>query len=139
MFKSGTNKSNKIDTLIGKNTKFEGKVSAQGTIRLDGELIGDINIEGSVIIGKKGTVKGNILCNNILVSGTIEGNIDCKEQLRLTNSAKLYGDIKVKSFIVDESAIFEGKCEMQKVHETKNEKQKNSKENISKNSVNKGA
>lgn len=103
---------NNIDTLIGRNSIIEGKINAKGTIRFDGTLIGDLIVEGNVIIGEDGKVKGNITCENIIVSGTIEGNVTCKEQLRLTNTASLYGDIEVKSFIVDESAVFEGACKM---------------------------
>ncbi len=128
MFGNGDKKSGKIDTLIGRNTKLEGKIEAKGTIRLDGELSGDLYVEGSVIIGKKGIVKGNIYCNSIYVAGTIEGNIDCKEQLRLTNTSKLLGDIKVKTFIVDENATFEGKCQMQEMNQSpKNEKTQDNK------------
>ncbi|MTI48594.1 MAG: polymer-forming cytoskeletal protein [Firmicutes bacterium] len=113
MLGKGSKVSNKMDTLIGQNTKLEGKIEAKGTVRLDGELVGDLVIEGSIIIGNKGVVKGNIICNNIVISGTVEGNIDCKEQLHLTNAGHINGDIKVKSFIVDENAVFEGKCKMQ--------------------------
>ena len=131
MLGNGTKKSGKIDTLVGRNTKFEGRVEAKGTIRLDGELVGDLHVEGSAIIGKKGFVRGNIYCTNIYVAGIIEGNVDCKEQLRLTNTAKLAGDIKVKSFIVDENAIFVGNCEVQETKQNsknnKNEEKFNNK------------
>lgn len=133
MFGNGK-KSGKIDTLVGRNTKLEGKVEAKGTIRLDGELIGDLHVDGSAIIGRKGVIKGNVFCTNIYVAGTIEGNVDCKEQLRLTNTAKLTGDIKVKTFIVDENAAFEGKCVMREIKQNlKNEKKEvNSSEKMKK-------
>ncbi|MTI65936.1 MAG: polymer-forming cytoskeletal protein [Firmicutes bacterium] len=116
----------KIDTLIGKNTRFEGKIEASGTIRLDGILDGDITIEGNVIIGKEGKVKGNIRCSSILVSGVVEGNIIGSDQLRITNTGKVFGDIQVNNFIVDENATFEGNCKMkQTTSETKKETKKN--------------
>lgn len=122
MLGSNSKKTNKVDTVIGKNTKLEGKIEAKGTIRLDGELVGDLIIEGSAIIGKNGKIKGNVVCSNIFVSGTIEGNVDCKEQLRLTNTGQISGDIKVKTFIVDENAVFEGKCQMQDAVQTSKKK-----------------
>lgn len=123
MFGNDGKKTGKMDTIIGRNTKLEGRIEAKGTIRLDGELVGDLHVQGSAIIGTKGLIKGNVYCTNIYVAGTIEGNVDCKEQLRLTNTSRLTGDIKVKTFIVDENASFEGKCEMQELKQiTKNEK-----------------
>lgn len=125
MFGKEKVKLDKIDTLIGKNTKLEGKIECKGTIRLDGELNGDLIVEGNVIIGKSGKITGNISCNNIFISGIVKGNIISKETLRLTNTAKLYGDIKVKTFIVDENAVFEGSCKMDI---TENLNKKNNKE-----------
>jgi cytoskeletal protein CcmA (bactofilin family) len=117
-------KMDKIDTLIGKNTKFEGTITSKGTVRLDGELVGDMISEGNIVIGEAGKVKGNITCHSIIVSGTVEGNVICKEQLRLTNTASLYGDIEVKSFIVDENAVFEGSCKMREDSNSKEKKNK---------------
>jgi len=112
MFGKNEDKFNKIDTLIGKNTKLQGKIESKGSMRIDGELVGDIIIEGSVVIGEEGKINGNISCDNIFIAGSVHGNILCKDQLRVSNTGKLYGDIEVKSFIVDESAVFEGSCKM---------------------------
>ncbi|RKD31452.1 bactofilin family protein [Thermohalobacter berrensis] len=134
MFSKKDKNLEKIDTIIGKNTKLEGKMETTGTIRLDGELIGDLNIKGNLIVGENGKIDGNIIANNVLISGIVNGNITCNEQLRLTNTAKLYGDIIVKSFIVDENAVFEGTCKMQS---SSNIKEKDSQNNNS--NKNKGA
>lgn len=109
----------KIDTLVGKNTTLEGKILTKGTIRLDGTLVGDLEVEGNAVIGEDGKIKGNIICHNIFISGIVQGNISSKEQLVITSTGKLYGDIEVKSFIVDENAIFEGTCKMQNIQTTK--------------------
>lgn len=114
---------NNIDTLIGKNTKIQGTVEGIGAIRIDGEVIGDLIIQGNVVIGKEGKILGNINCNNLLNSGTVKGNATCNEQFRLTNTGSHYGDVNVKTFIVDENAIFEGKCKMQIESDSKQNKQ----------------
>lgn len=112
MFGKNDNRIDRIDTLIGKSTTIEGKIEAKGTIRLDGNLNGDMVVEGSIIIGEGAKVVGNIDCSNVFVSGIVEGNILCKDQLRVTSTGKVIGDIDVKNFIVDENAIFEGNCKM---------------------------
>lgn len=113
MFKKNEVYNGKIDTLIGANTKLIGKIEGKGVIRIDGNIEGDVIVDGNITLGTDGKVIGNIICNNIFISGTVKGNIKCKEQLRLSNTAKLYGDVEVKTLIIDENAIFEGKCKME--------------------------
>lgn len=101
-----------FDTLIGANTVFEGSIESQGTVRVDGKVKGDLKTSGDVIVGNTGLITGNIYAENVNLSGTVEGNVNSKGVLRILSTAKLYGDIFVKSFVTDEGAIFQGKCNM---------------------------
>lgn len=111
--------SNKFDTLIGKNTSLQGELKVEGTLRIDGDIKGQTSVKGDAYIGECGTILGDIHATNIVVSGKVEGNIYTSEQLRITTTGKVLGDIKVKTFIVDEDAFFEGKCTM--IHESTTE------------------
>ncbi len=102
----------KFDTLIGKNTSFEGTLTAEGTIRIDGKIKGDVKVEGDIYIGESSQVIGNIMGSNIIVGGNVDGNIIANEQLRLTSTGKVIGDISVKSLIIDENGVFEGSSKM---------------------------
>lgn len=106
-----------FDTLIGINTTFEGNIDSEGTVRVDGKLRGDLKVNGDVIVGNDAYIKGNVFANNVHLSGTVEGNIECKSILRILATAKLYGDIRVNSFVADEGAVFQGKCCMLDVSE----------------------
>ena len=114
MFGSGKKdiSTEKTDTLIGKGTSLEGTINADGTIRLDGKVHGGLNISGNLIIGEEGVVKGNIRVDNAFVAGAIEGNVTATSQLHITHTAKLIGDIAVKSIIIDEGAVFIGNCKI---------------------------
>lgn len=101
-----------FDTLIGKNTSFEGTLNAEGTVRIDGKIQGDVQVKGDVFIGDTCQVVGNITASNIVVGGHIKGNIMAHEQLRLTSTGKITGDISVKSLIIDENGVFEGSSKM---------------------------
>jgi cytoskeletal protein CcmA (bactofilin family) len=101
-----------VDTFIGEKSFFEGNIDLEGTIRVDGKTVGEIKAEGDIIIGEKATISGNIFANNIIISGVVEGNVTARQQLRLTNTAKLTGDIKAHSLITDDGALFQGNCEM---------------------------
>lgn len=101
-----------VDTLIGTDTILEGNIETQGSIRIDGKVKGDIKVAGDLFIGDKAVINGNIYANNAVLSGTLEGNIRTTGVLKLNSTARLYGDIEVRSFVTDEGAIFSGKCSM---------------------------
>lgn len=101
-----------VDTLIGNNAVFEGTMTTSGLLRVDGKYTGDINVKGDIIIGSDGIVNGNITTNNIEISGKVMGNIVTSGQLKICSSGTVNGDINVKSFIVEDKAIFEGQCTM---------------------------
>ncbi|TCO79364.1 bactofilin family protein [Marinisporobacter balticus] len=113
MFKKNATVSHeRVDTLIGKTSKFEGKLDADGTVRIDGEFAGNISVKGDVILGEEGKMFGDISANNVIISGTAKGNVTTSNQLKLNATGKILGDIYVSSLIVEDGAIFEGKCTM---------------------------
>lgn len=118
-----------FDTLIGSNASFDGSLKTSGLLRIDGLFNGDIEVNGNIIIGKEGKIVGNVKTDSIEISGIVEGNIIASGQLKISSTGKLFGDIEVGSFIVEEKAIFDGKCKMknESANEIKNNK-KTSKE-----------
>jgi cytoskeletal protein CcmA (bactofilin family) len=101
-----------VDTLIGVTSTFTGSIEADGTMRVDGKVIGDIRVTGDCYVGNKATVNGNIEASNVYLAGTVEGNITATGLLKILSTAKLYGNIRINSFVADEGALFQGKCEM---------------------------
>ncbi|GAB6086953.1 bactofilin family protein [Alkaliphilus crotonatoxidans] len=104
----------RASSIIDKDCYLEGMLRAKGTLRIDGSFKGEIVVDGNLFIGETGKIIGNIQVNNLMVAGEIQGNITAAEQLRIATGGSLYGDVWVKSFILDENAIFEGSCKMQK-------------------------
>ena len=112
MFKKDSSYKDGFDTLVGINSVFEGNIESDGTVRVDGKVKGDIRVKGDVYVGDNAVVSGSIFANNVHLSGTVEGNIHSTGVLRILSTAKLYGDIQVRSFVTDEGALFQGKCSM---------------------------
>ncbi|MCR4440586.1 MAG: polymer-forming cytoskeletal protein [Peptococcaceae bacterium] len=108
----------KIDTLIGKETNLQGTLIAKGTIRIDGEFKGDIQVQGDLVIGETGKVETSVEARNVLIAGHLKGNIQASGLVDLAPSARLYGDIRVKNLIIEEGAIFKGNCLMESKDET---------------------
>lgn len=103
---------NKELNIISAHTSIEGKIKAQGNLRIDGKVIGDIVVAENVAIGSTGEVDGNISAKNITISGKIHGNVTISEKIVLEAKSFVHGDIKASKLIVDEGAVFNGKISM---------------------------
>lgn len=111
--KSTTLDPDTTDTLIGEGTVFEGKIKSVAGIRIEGEIIGDIDCEGDVTIGDKGTARSNIVARNIIIAGTVNGDVHAKSKLTITSKGKLHGNLTATSLIIEEGSVFEGTSRME--------------------------
>ncbi len=103
----------KVVTLIGAGATCDGAFSARDTTRIDGTINGPVHIEGSLIVGQSGKVNGDVTAQNVFLAGEITGNIDCNSgKLEVSDSGKFVGDVTTKSIVIDENAIFQGRCTM---------------------------
>lgn len=98
--------------IISEGTLIKGDISASGDIRIDGELVGNINAKGRLVIGPQGKVDGEVNCNNIEISGYIKGKINVSELLTMKASAQIFGDIVAGKLSVEPGSIFTGSCSM---------------------------
>jgi len=103
---------NRLDTLIGNGTIFEGVLTSKESICVEGVVRGKIVCEGSVIVGERGRVDADIFADTVLLGGEVNGNIVAKTKLEITTNGKLRGDIKTGSLVIAEGVLFEGQCQM---------------------------
>ncbi len=97
---------------IGQSTSLRGDVTSEGNFRIDGILEGTIRTKGKVVIGPKGTINGDVFCQNADIEGTIKGKITVDHLLTLKSSAKIHGDIIVNKLSIEPGATFTGSCQM---------------------------
>lgn len=102
----------KVDTVIGKDTEFTGTLRAKGVIRVDGKVEGEIITHGDVIIGETGKIIGDIKARHVTLAGEIHGNAIAHGKLEIISTGKLFGDIEIGSLVINDGAVFDGKCEM---------------------------
>lgn len=107
-------KNNSIKELnfIGAGTIVEGKIKTQGSIRIDGKIIGEISAGESLAVGNTGDVDGNVVAKNVTIGGNLRGTIMASEKLIFEGKAVVKGDIRSAKLVIDEGAIFDGKCSM---------------------------
>ena len=97
-----------VETIIGQNADFKGTLVSDKSVRIDGNWEGEININGDLVIGKTGSIIGNVFVNNIMISGKMNGDVTAKGKVELLSSGTLIGNIRSATFVVDEGAIFDG-------------------------------
>lgn len=103
-------------------SKIIGTIIATTDIRIDGQVEGDLDCQGKVVIGEQGALKGSIRCKNAEVMGKIDGKINVSETLALRATANLQGDAVTRTLIVEPNAIFNGTCAMGKTQQPTTDK-----------------
>jgi Integral membrane protein CcmA involved in cell shape determination len=111
-----------VETLIGANAVFEGNLKTDGTIRIDGKFIGNVEQAAGVLIGAEAVIEGNINAEIVMLGGTVKGNITATDGIEILPKAKMVGDIKTNILTIAEGAFFEGKSLMITSEHEKNDK-----------------
>jgi cytoskeletal protein CcmA (bactofilin family) len=101
-----------INTLLGKGSAFEGKLTFEGTVRVDGKLSGEVFSDDVLVVGEGAEVHAEIDIGEIIIQGLVVGNIRAKRAVEIHAPAKVKGDITTPSLQIDKGVIFEGKCFM---------------------------
>lgn len=101
-----------MDTVIGKDSTFTGKVEVTSSLRVDGTVKGEIISHETVVIGPTGRVEGDVTAKNSVIAGQVIGNVTAQEKVELQAKALLQGDLKTKGLVIEQGAIFQGACRM---------------------------
>lgn len=112
-----------ISTFIGADTKLEGTLITRSSVRVDGTIVGGVVADGTVILSQNGQIQGNVIAENIVVAGVLDGNLTIKDKTNIEPTGEVYGDINTARILIDEQSVFQGKCNMN-VDRSKSKKSK---------------
>ncbi|MDR1408022.1 MAG: polymer-forming cytoskeletal protein [Tannerella sp.] len=101
-----------ILNVLAVGTTVKGSVITASDFRLDGRIEGDITCKGKIVIGPKGSIKGNIVSENAEILGEVEGTVKIKEKLIFKSTAVITGDIHIQTLEIEPGARFNGTCTM---------------------------
>ncbi len=99
-----------INTLIGNGSFVQGDLKVNGFIRIDGDIDGNLETDGNVIISEKARIHGNISAKSIIVGGIIIGDITAKEGIKLLSSSAVIGNIITHKIQMEDKVVFHGHC-----------------------------
>jgi len=101
-----------IETLIGPTANFVGDLKSDGGVRIEGMLEGSLETAGNLVVGEKARIVAHITAHNVSVAGAIKGNISAN-RVEVLSTGKVWGDISVNSFLLDEGGFIQGQINMQ--------------------------
>ena len=100
-----------ISTLISDGCILDGNIKAPAYARIDGQITGDIMVDEGLIIGENGSVHGNIITKEMVVYGTVTGNLQVNS-LEIKASGKITGEIRTQTLLVENGAVYNGSLSM---------------------------
>ena len=104
-----------ISTFLGADSRIEGTIEFQGTIRMDGRVKGRIlSNGGTLIVGEKAVIHADIRVDSIIVMGEINGTIDAQKRVEVYPPGRVNGDIEAKVISIEPGGVFTGNCSMKK-------------------------
>jgi cytoskeletal protein CcmA (bactofilin family) len=106
-----------INTLLGRGSEFEGKLTFEGTVRIDGVLRGEVFSDDVLIVGEGARVEASIDVGEIIIQGSVIGNIKAKRSIEILAPGRVKGDVTTPSLQIDKGVIFEGRSFMAGVAE----------------------
>jgi cytoskeletal protein CcmA (bactofilin family) len=102
-----------LNALLGRGSEFEGKLTFEGTVRIDGKFTGSIQSGDVLVVGEGAKISAEISCGTIIVHGEVTGNIRAKNAVELHHPARVRGNIETPSLMVEKGVIFEGQAKME--------------------------
>jgi cytoskeletal protein CcmA (bactofilin family) len=109
----GDSGSTEVTTLLGRGSEFEGKLSFEGTVRVDGKLSGEIFTDDVLIVGDGAEVNAEINVGAIIIEGTVHGNIHAKRSVEIHAPGRVRGNIATPSLYIEKGVVFDGQCQME--------------------------
>ncbi|HMQ09996.1 MAG TPA: polymer-forming cytoskeletal protein [Oligoflexia bacterium] len=103
-----------FNAILDQGSEFEGKLSFEGVVRIDGLFKGEVFAPAHLVVGPTGKVIANINVDIVTISGHVEGDIVAKTRVELQSTAHVKGNIFASSVVVEDGAIFDGKMTMSK-------------------------
>lgn len=99
-------------TIVGTGARLEGNVVSAGSLRIDGQVKGQINADGDVVLSPQSQVEADIRAQNVSIAGKFKGNVIVKGKAHLARGGRIDGNITSKTLVVEEGGVFHGQSIM---------------------------
>jgi cytoskeletal protein CcmA (bactofilin family) len=101
-----------LNGFLDRGSHLHGELRFDTHFRIHGQFNGEVTSDGELIVGEGGEVDGELKVGQIVVSGTVRGSIQAARRVQITSSGKVFADVDTPSLLVEDGALFEGRCVM---------------------------
>lgn len=110
---SVSTRAGEVHTLLGKGSEFEGKLTFEGQVRIDGKFSGQIVTKDTLVIGDGARVNAEIQAGTVIINGMVEGNVRATSIIEVHQPGRVKGNLETPALAMDRGVIFEGTCKME--------------------------
>ncbi len=101
-----------VQAQLGKGSRIEGKLHFDGSVRIDGQVDGEIRAQEAVIIGESAVVTAHVTAGTLILTGKLTGDVVARKRIELRAPGRLTGNITTPCLVIHEGVVFEGRCSM---------------------------
>ena len=101
-----------LNALLGRGSEFDGKLTFEGTVRIDGRFTGTVVTKDTLVVGEGAHVNAEVTCGTLIVHGNVTGNVKAST-VEFHPPARVNGNIETGALIVARGATFTGNCKME--------------------------
>ena len=102
----------RLDTVIGPETNVRGDFRVTGSVRLDGQVEGRMDVTETIVTGSRSVLRGELHCRAAVIAGRVEGDIYAAEGVELQTGAQVFGNISCRGLVIQSDCLFQGNCSM---------------------------
>lgn len=101
-----------LNGFVDAGTRFRGELEFETTFRVEGKVEGSVVSSGTLVIGEGGEVDGDVRVGQLFVSGVVRGSVKASRRIQLCAQGKAFADLETPSLVIEDGAIFDGRCSM---------------------------
>ena len=100
-------------TILGRESRFNGKLTFEGAVRIDGHFEGEIFTDDLLLVGPGAEVKAKLTVGSVVINGTVEGDIVATSSVEIKAPGRLKGNITTPALVIEKGVTFDGSCHME--------------------------
>ena len=115
MWKEKTNmkkEDTQIKAYMGEDTVFNGSLTFDGTVRIDGKFEGQVITEDTLIIGESGHLVAEISAGTVICMGRVEGTVMASKKVEIHSTSRVVGNVKSPALYIELGGVLDGACDM---------------------------
>jgi cytoskeletal protein CcmA (bactofilin family) len=106
-----------IIALLGRGSRFDGRLAFEGTVQINGVFKGDIVSEDILIIGEGAEVEGNIDVGAVVITGSVHGTVRARRAIEIHKPGRMKGNLFTPALTIEPGVVFEGSCQMENIEQ----------------------